>query len=264
MNTLHDMLSTAVAEEPPLSGGPDQVFAQAARLRNRHRLTVAVTGLAGILTVAAVAVPVSAAVGRGGTPAGPGIGFGAPGEPSSAQPSAGASTRPAGSPAVDGQTLLATLHRLLPPDLTTSNPGSTTGYVTLVLADGSGKAKLEVNVQPGYGTDGKPGSGPGPLTCAAQNLPAGTRCTVTTDKDGNLVLAAKGPNNDPRAAQLIRGYVEVRRPDGIRVVVTQYNAVNTAHGPATGPDLVLTLDQMTTLATNEAWSHPIPAPSHSR
>jgi hypothetical protein len=273
MNTLHDMLSTAVAEEPPCSGGADQVFAQAARLHHRHRLTVAVTGLAGILAVAAVAVPVSAAVGHRGS-TGPGGGFGAPAGPSSSpgastrpggpSSSPGVSTRPGGGPAVDGRTLLETLQTLLPHDVTTSDPQSQNGYASVVLADSRGKAKLEVNVQPGFGTDGKPGSGPASLTCAALNLPAGTQCTVNTDPDGTVVLFAQGPNNDPRAPQLIRGYVEVRRADGVRVVVTQYNAVDTAHGPATRPDLLLSPERMTGIAISDAWVGRRPGPSQSR
>ncbi len=257
MNELQSLFDVALTDEPPLAGGPDRVFARADRLRNRHRMLAAATGLAGVLVVAGVAVPVGAAALGGGGGAGQTQGFGAPtvqsGSPSTQTglPSAGGG---ATVPVTDGAAMLATLKSLVPVGLQTSQPFSQDGYAELVLTDSQGKGKLEINVQPHFFEHGKPGDAPpAALTCAAQHFPAGTTCVASTLPDGTLLLTAVGPNDDTRAPQLEQASVEIRRTDGLRIVVAQWNAVDTGHGPSTRPALLLTLDQLTAIATSSAW-----------
>jgi hypothetical protein len=59
-DSIGDVLERALAAEPPMRGGSDEVFAAAGALRRRRRVLTAVSGLATVAVLAGAFLGVSA------------------------------------------------------------------------------------------------------------------------------------------------------------------------------------------------------------
>lgn len=106
------------------------------------------------------------------------------------------------------------------------------GYV--VLDDGKGRSLVQVNVSKGR-TDA-PATGGG----AGTTLPDGTRLKVTQQPAG-------------KGSGVVERSVDTLRPDGVRVVVSAYNAADLSAGP-TRTEPVLTVARLREIALGPAWS----------
>ena len=250
---LRRVLSAAVADEPPLQRSPDDVLAAARRI-----LIVRTTGAwAGAALVAAVLVASVAIVGK--TPAGqPDAQAGAggtagaataSGKPSSLPPTSGPGPQ-APPPLVRGSTMLATLLSLLPPGTPiVSKDGRFDDTARAVLSDSQGRVLLLVGI--GTLTDGSLAHEV--FTCTTRGLPAGTQCEAWTRPDGTRVIATDGPNEDKNVRKIRQREVDVLTPDGSRITLDQFNSEQDKAGPVSRPALLLTLDEMQTIALNPAW-----------
>ncbi len=281
-NDVRTVLGLAVADEPPCAAGPEQVFQQAGRMRNRQWLTVSLSGVGAVAVVLAVAL----AVGTGGHPgqasSTPGLQAGAPGVPSPS-PSREVVQVPA--------EVLSTLESLLPAGLTFSAQDSQQGYAGLVATDSAGKVRIEINVQPDFGKTDRPSSpaasgstdkpatpgggaaidsvpGPGesqsahaagkasdPSSCSAWGTPMEGTCVDQQLPDGNRLLTVDGPNLENTEGAVLERVVQIITPDGLRIVLVQWNATDVKHGAATRPNLLLSLDQMKAIVNSPAWVH---------
>nr|BFE73736.1 hypothetical protein GCM10020092_070370 [Actinoplanes digitatis] len=93
---------------------------------------------------------------------------------------------------------------------------------------------MEVNVQPHFTELGKASAAQllDRYDCAKRTDPDGTECTATST-GGVRIVSIDGPAEEPSPAGVVRRQVDVLGPDGLRVVVTAWNAVEVKDGPAT-------------------------------
>ena len=254
-NDLLSAFNLAVADEPPCERGPEQVFLQAGRIRTRQRLAVTVGGAASVVVVLGLVLAAGAygLPGRGGSAS---LSVGAPAGQPSSKPS------PSPTPSIHAEKMippaemLAILKSLLPPGDTTSEDVSQPGFGSVVLKDTKGRSTVEVNVQPNFDRSPKPGSPPaaGYYSCATRSMAAGTTCTAVTLPDGTLVLTTDGPNDEPGNPHATERVVDTLSPNGLRVCVEEWNAVDVKRGTVTRPTPTLTLAQLQAIALNPAWA----------
>ncbi|GID94183.1 hypothetical protein ACFQFC_08920 [Amorphoplanes digitatis] len=249
MTGVHDLkglLEQATSHEPPPGAGPAEVFGRARSMQRRRRVGAGVAGAAtlGVLLVVAVAA-------RPGPAAGPDPEGGV--APAAPAPSTGAPSP--GTPA----TVLETLRTLLPPGAKTRDHESDDGFAGLVITDPAGRTTVEVNVQPHFTELGKASAAQllDRYDCAKRTDPDGTECTATST-GGVRIVSIDGPAEEPSPAGVVRRQVDVLGPDGLRVVVTAWNAVEVKDGPATRSAPALTGAELREIATSERWS---PAPT---
>jgi hypothetical protein len=142
---------------------------------------------------------------------------------------------PPGVPRMTGRQILTVLDGALPPALRRSGLEGWDGYANLTADDGNGKSLITVTVQQWNHDDPYLA----PLFKGAERLPDSTEAkTRQTTPD------ARGGG--------IEWDVDILRPDGLRVLVTELNTP--AFGlPATRQDPPLTLRQLTSLALNPGW-----------
>lgn len=254
-NALYEVLAEVFeAGEPTYRDGPAAVFARADRMRSRQRMTSALAVSAAVVAAATVVVStagLSAGHGSGGTG---GLAAGAPGggsaTPSVAHPPVPPSERPMRAPDFD---VSATFTRLLASagsiGHTSTSPGLGGG---LNVRDSKGTTLFEVDVQLNMTALVGP-----IIDCGARNLPAGTQCNVVTRSDGSRMLTSDGPDEEGTTAarqNIQQRTVDLLYPDGRRVAVTEWNAVDAKRGTVTRPTPLLTLDQLITLATAPDWT----------
>ncbi|MFF3562148.1 hypothetical protein ACFYXS_19120 [Streptomyces sp. NPDC002574] len=136
----------------------------------------------------------------------------------------------------DGGAVRHTLVSLLPKGVTVVTKGSPQdGFADLVLDDGKGRSLVQINVQPRmsdvegelFGSD-------------AEVLP-----------DGTKVVSHQEPG-EKGGAGVVMWTVDTIRPDGLRVVVSAFNAGD-QHSAATRDTPALTMKQLRAIATSAKW-----------
>ncbi|MBS2965878.1 hypothetical protein KGA66_22710 [Actinocrinis puniceicyclus] len=149
-----------------------------------------------------------------------------------------------GAPAFMGRAkVIATLTGLLPSGLTKSDQSGQSGPAELIVDDGHGKSALEVNVQPN-------------MTALADSMNCASRagqnavCSAPTLPDGTKEVVTRQPSANAR--NVVEWMVDALRPDGLRVVVFEFNAAS-ASGPPTRPAPALTIAQLSQIATSQTW-----------
>ncbi|MEU0555585.1 hypothetical protein [Dactylosporangium sp. NPDC006015] len=257
LDELRTALQAAVeADEPPAGAGPAAVFARADRARTRQRLTMLVGGVAVLgVAVGTAAFALDRSGGAATTAQPPAVATSAPAA-SAALPAASGAGSP--RPEVPADVMLATLRRLLPAGLATSEPDSQPGFAELILTDRAGRGKVQVNVQPNYRRAVPPGrvSGDDPMdkfSCAKRQEPPGTHCVDSTLPDGTLLVLTDGPSEDAGHDRITLRMVDVFRPDGVRIVVGTWNAVGEKTNTATRSEPPLTGQQLQAIATDPTW-----------
>ncbi|MEV6924980.1 hypothetical protein AB0M46_10830 [Dactylosporangium sp. NPDC051485] len=255
LDELRTALSQAVElDEPAIGTGPSAVFARADRVRTRQRLTMLVSGVAVLgVAIGAAALAVDRSGGASTTAQAPVVVSSAP-----TGPGPSPSPSPGGRRAdVPGDVVLATLQRLLPAGVATSEPFSSPGFAEVILTDPAGRGKVQVNVQPHFAEppSRRPvGDAPMDLfSCAKRGMPAGTRCTESTLPDGTLVVLTDGPSEDAGHNRIKLRMADVYRPDHVRIVIGTWNAVHEKTNTATRAEPPLTVQQLQAIATDPAW-----------
>lgn len=145
---------------------------------------------------------------------------------------------------VPQEKVMATLISLLPSGLKKSDQSGQNGFAELVIDDGRGKTAVEINVQPNMA--GLAGS----MNCASHAGQPGT-CTASTLPDGTKEVVTRGASPSGNGA-VVQWRVDALRPDGLRVVVFEFNAAS-ASGPVTRSEPALTVAQLSQIATSQLW-----------
>ncbi|MEU4219363.1 hypothetical protein [Actinoplanes sp. NPDC026623] len=249
MHDLRGLLERATTDAPPPEAGSAEVFGRARSIQRRRRLGAGLAGAGTLGVLVAVAATLSgpAAV---PDPAG-GV------APATAAPPTTAPTAP---------TVLETLRDLLPPGARAGQEEETSGgFAGLVVTDPAGRTAVQVNVQPGFTHSGKTTVSQllDRYDCAKRTDPHGTDCTATTSRTGTRILSIDGPADEGGPAEIVRRQVDVLGPDGLRVVVTAWNAVDVKNGPVTRSAPALTGRQLQQIATSTRWSSANAAPPAS-
>jgi hypothetical protein len=253
LDNLHDVLRSVIElDEPPVAADPVAVFARADRIRTRQRIAAVCAGIAvGGLAIGSAAVAVKASA-----PQGHRVAASPPTSPTAT--SASPTPSPALRPDVPANRMMATLLHLLPAGATVSDQSGQDGFAALVLTDARGKTRVEVNVEPNIAGGAAKGGGADELhhlfDCADRGNPPHTSCTATTLPDGTLVMTTDGPPEDNGNDRIVRRMVDTLRPDLIRIVIVEWNAVHEKTNQATRPTPLLTLAQLQAIATDPAWT----------
>lgn len=144
--------------------------------------------------------------------------------------------RPPAPEGLSGDAILSRLTELLPEGLTVKESGKQEAeYAYVVVDDGQGKSFVQINVQPG-------------MSDVAATL-FGSDAEVLDD--GTKVVTHQGPGEKGGAGVKMRE-VDTIRPDGLRVVISAFNAAN-QNEAASREEPALTLDQLKKIATSEVW-----------
>ncbi|MFD9501789.1 hypothetical protein [Streptomyces sp. NPDC060035] len=151
----------------------------------------------------------------------------APGQPALEQPA------PQGQ---SGGAILGKLTELLPDGLTVKASGKQeTEYAYVVVDDGKGKSFVQINVQPNMSD--------------VEGELFGSDAKVLAD--GTKVTARQGPGEKGGEGVKMR-QVDTIRPDGLRVVISAFNAAN-QNEAATREAPALTLAELQKIATSKVW-----------
>lgn len=135
-----------------------------------------------------------------------------------------------------GWVILRKLSLLLPDELKRVSYGSQeTGFGYMVVDDGKGRSLVQVNVQPG-------------MSDAADELFGEGSETL---KDGTRVAVHQGPG-EKGGAGVVMWTVDTLRKDGLRVVVSAFNAA-AQNKAATRAEPALTVKQLRTIALSPRW-----------
>lgn len=149
---------------------------------------------------------------------------------------------PATSPAVPadltGADILATLQRLLPSGIATSDQDGSVGFAQLHVDDGHGAVLLEVNVQHWNLASASDAAGIAPVFAGATVLPNGDRLRQVQGGAGGNDVASW-------TADLLQS-------DGLRVSVTELNSPS-LDGVAIRSTPVLTPEQLRSIVTSPLW-----------
>jgi hypothetical protein len=153
--------------------------------------------------------------------------------------------RTASAPAFVPQAkVMATLTSLLPSGFKKSAQSGQNGLAELVVDDGNGKTAVEVNVQPHMSQLAKS------MNCDSRAGQGGT-CTASTLTDGTKQVVTRGGSPNGNGA-VIEWRVDALRPDGLRIVVFEFNAAS-ADGPVTRSEPALSIAQLSQIATSQLW-----------
>lgn len=145
---------------------------------------------------------------------------------------------PKGDPgaAPDGGNINKTFASLLPKGLKIIESGEPdSGYTYVVVDDGRGPTRVEINVQPGMNDVAGELFGEG-----TTELPGGVRLNT-----------AKQPG-EKGGVGMVMWQADTIRPDGLRVVVFETNGAD-QHGPASREEPALTIGQLAKIATSSKW-----------
>lgn len=257
-DSFGDVLERALADEPPLRGGSQEVFAAAGALRRRNRV---LTGAAAVATVAVLAgafLGVSALTHPGtkpvAQPAGPAV-------VTTPTPT----SNPATAAQPTGPKIVNTLAMLLPGGSVKKQhtvDAENGGFVT--YSDQSGKtllmATLDADANQVYSGD-KHGPGTGALeemfkcSAALRTAPKGTTCETGTLPGGAKTIKVDGPNRgDYIGIKGVERSVSVLYPDGRLVTVSEWNLADPKRGPITRSTPVFALSQIYVFAISPAWT----------
>ncbi|WBB67574.1 hypothetical protein [Micromonospora sp. WMMD812] len=252
---MREALRSAIeTDEPPVANGPARVFATAKRIRTRQRFVMFAAGVATLGLLAGAVNGVSLARAGGDQSGVPTPRVAIPSASPTPRASAGTSCPDCPDPAADK--VLAALKELLPPGSAISAPYAQAGYAEVVITDRSGKTKVMVNVQPHFADRAKPGAeNSAPLdifNCQSRSSPRGSTCTAKTLPDGTRLVTTVGPERTGHD-RIIQRTVDIFRPDGVRIAITAWNAVEPKTNTATRDEPLLTLTQLQGMATSPAW-----------
>jgi hypothetical protein len=258
---IRDRIVRELAETgpPPLGSLVADALARGVRLRRRRWYTVLASGLA------ALAVMVSAGVLLAGRPVG---GLSAPGAAASptaevpkversepaASPTPAALVIPPGHRATTGEAVIALLIDLLPPggEISEVDFWGDSGVASggFVYDDGRGAATVSAGVADRPTDYGSTVTGMGCPT-DAPDMP----CEYSVRPDGiELRVLRLGPYDCTDAKCSIQDLrVEIRRPDGVYVMVDSFNGPFGGGRPATRDETLLDLDQMLAIARDPRW-----------
>ncbi|SES12809.1 hypothetical protein SAMN04487983_103230 [Streptomyces sp. yr375] len=154
-------------------------------------------------------------------------------EPRKSTATTGSSARPT---EMSGTVILRKLALLLPADLKRVSHGSQeTGWGYVVVDDGKGASRVEINVQPDMSD------------VADQLYGAGSE----TLDDGTRVAVRQGPG-EKGGAGVVAWTVDSMRADGARVVVSAFNAAQ-QNEAATRAQPALTIGQLRAIALSPRW-----------
>jgi hypothetical protein len=143
---------------------------------------------------------------------------------------------PGGTPLASGRPVSGTLVSLLPEGLHVVSKGDADpGFGRLVLDDGRGASLVQVNVQ-----------GPVPGVKAGASVP------VTRTLPDGTTVDMRQSDGDKGVEGTVVWTVDVRRPDGSRVVISAFNS-GTQHTSPTRPLPPLTMRQLEAIATSPKW-----------
>ncbi len=142
---------------------------------------------------------------------------------------------PGSESALDEQAVRSTLISLLPKGLKVTHRGGGGDYAFVVVDDGKGASLIGVNVQPNM-DDVR-----GELFNGSEELPDGT------------VYSWQESAGDKGVEGAVMWTADTLRPDGLRVVVSAFNA-GTQHDAPSRETPALTQDQLKSLATNAKWA----------
>jgi hypothetical protein len=238
--------------EPPIQELVDGGLARGRRLRRRHRMVVAGTGLV------ASAVVASGIVMAAQFTAGPND-VAAQGDETSrsvveaapANPGVGAADVSAEVEPISSEDVLETLIELLPPgEITDSKAlpqdvvdGLRENPATIVtFDDGAGAANVSVTLY-----DFPTGGG-------CQHPSPNVQCTEEILDDGSTLWITQRPTyTDGRQPALIEWWATLERSDGLQIDLRQNNAVGEKDVPATRPEPPLTTEQMVAIVTSDRW-----------
>ncbi|MEU8791065.1 hypothetical protein [Streptomyces sp. NPDC048643] len=138
-------------------------------------------------------------------------------------------------PAADGEAVLDDLVSLLPADVTVTSRGADDQeYAWVIVDDGKGRSLVQINVQPNMGDV------EGQLFGGAETLP-----------DGTKVVTKKAPG-EKGGAGVVMWTADTIRPDGLRVVVSAFNA-DRQDAAATRTAPALSLSELRAIATSAKW-----------
>ncbi|MGW2554688.1 hypothetical protein [Streptomyces sp. NPDC001635] len=143
---------------------------------------------------------------------------------------------PGGTPLASGRPVSGTLVSLLPEGLHVVSKGDADpGFGRLALDDGRGASLVQVNVQ-------KPVPG----------VKAGASVPVTRTLPDGTTVDMRQSDGDKGVEGTVVWTVDVRRPDGSRVVISAFNS-GTQHTSPTRPLPPLTMRQLEAIATSPKW-----------
>ncbi|WP_328583063.1 hypothetical protein [Streptomyces sp. NBC_00370] len=146
--------------------------------------------------------------------------------------------KPKGNPgmASHGGNINKTFTSLLPKELKIIESGPPdSGYTYVVVDDGNGPTRVEINVQRGMNDVAGELFGEG-----TTELPGGVRLNT-----------AKQPG-EKGGVGMVMWQADTIRPDGLRVVVFETNGAD-QHGPASRKEPALTIGQLVKIATSSKW-----------
>ncbi|MDG4863723.1 hypothetical protein P8605_36825, partial [Streptomyces sp. T-3] len=157
-----------------------------------------------------------------------------PKDPEGALKQGGSPGQTEAPPAADNTQVSSTLAGLLPKGLKITGRGGEGEWAYLVVDDGKGKSYVQVNVQPNMDDVRDE------LFSGARELP-----------DGTVYTTRQGPG-EKGLAGVEMWTADALRPDGLRVVISAFNAADQETAP-TRKHPALTLKQLTGMATSKAW-----------
>lgn len=243
MNNLHDSLSDIMHRATEnLSCATPELVARGIRrgkvLRRRRTVLAGLSGATAVLATLGVLIGSNQFLHTGGAQVQP-----------ASTPAATTPSKHKPAPPVTPAQTLATLIGLLPAGLNPSNSTTSGGYglgtnnATVMLDDGDGASLLTLSITTADAvTDCNP-------------FPPGT-CTIHTDRSvhvvyDNQLLYPDGPN--PGGVR--QTTVELFRPNGMQISLTNYNATSekTRH---TRPAPLLTASQLAQIARSARWVFP--------
>ncbi|HEX6328222.1 MAG TPA: hypothetical protein VFZ72_16770 [Jiangellaceae bacterium] len=246
------MRAAADEIEPPVQELVDGGLARGRRLRRRHRMVVAGTGLVAVTVVASgivmaaqfTAGPQDVAAPRDDTSRS--VVEAAPANPGASDADVSAEVEP-----ISSEDMLETLIELLPPGETTDGEalpqdvvdgmrGNPAAIVT--FDDGAGAANVSLTLY-----DFPTGGG-------CQHPSPNVQCTEEILDDGSVLRITQRPTyTDGRQPELIEWWATLERPDGLEIHLQQNNALGEKDVPATRPLPPLTVEQMEAIVTSDRW-----------
>jgi hypothetical protein len=248
------MRAAADGIEPPVQELVDGGLERGRRLRRRHRMVVAGTGLVAV-TVVASGIVIAAQFTAGPKE------VAAPGDDTSRSVVEAAPANPGAWDAADvsaevepisSEDVLETLIELLPPGEITDSRAlpqdvvegmSENPAAIVTFDDGAGAANVSVTLY-----DFPTGGG-------CQYPSPNVQCTEEFLDDGSTLWITQRPPtySDGRQPELIEWWATLERPDGLQIDLRQNNAVGEKDVPATRPEPPLTVEQMKAIVTSDRW-----------
>ncbi|HEX6325347.1 MAG TPA: hypothetical protein VFZ72_02150 [Jiangellaceae bacterium] len=239
--------------EPPVQELVDGGLAYGRKLRRRHRMIVAGTGLVAVAAVAAGVVVAPQLTAGQQDVAAPEVDTSGPvveANPANPGVSDDGEARADVEP-ISSEDVLETLIELLPPGEITDSRAMTQDVVggmrenpaaIVTFDDGEGAANVSITLN-----DFPTGGG-------CKHPSPNVQCTEKILDDGSkLWITQRLTYTDGRQPQLIEWWAALERPDGLQIDLRQNNAVGEKDVPATRSEPPLTVEQMEAIVTSDRW-----------